>query len=444
MEDAVEVLRAAMGGSAVAQHGLPADTRPRPRNIVERAIDVAREFLGMEVSYVADTREGLQDYVAVAGDNESFGVSIGEPVDLAGTYCEAMLDGELSNVVEDSQGDARVRDLPITAAGRIGSYIGVPVLFGNGTVYGTFCALSHHPSPGLGERDVRLMRALAALIGAVIEHVDAESEQRRMAVAAGNVAALVAALEARDGYTEQHSRAVVELSLAIGGRLGLGAGELAEVESAALLHDIGKIGISDAVLRKPGPLDDADWAEMRRHPEIGERIVASMPGLAGLAPIIRAEHERWDGAGYPDGLARDAIPLASRIVLAADAYHAITSDRPYRPAQTREFALAELRRNAGKQFCPATVEALLSVLGEGAQADRTPLPFMPEAASLTALAREQDKLADVHEELAARADRQGKPARAAITRRKASEYRAQAREARTQATDQRDRLQADD
>jgi HD-GYP domain-containing protein (c-di-GMP phosphodiesterase class II) len=101
---------------------------------------------------------------------------------------------------------------------------------------------------------------------------------------------------------------------------------------------------------------------MRHHPVVGERIVASMKALAHLAPVVRAEHERWDGAGYPDGLRGEEIPLASRIILVSDAYHAMTSDRPYRKSLSREVALAELERNAGSQFCPATVAAALSVL----------------------------------------------------------------------------------
>jgi HD-GYP domain-containing protein (c-di-GMP phosphodiesterase class II) len=111
-------------------------------------------------------------------------------------------------------------------------------------------------------------------------------------------------------------------------------------------------------------VEEAEWRLVRRHPEVGERTVASVGSLAHLAPAVRAEHERWDGKGYPDGLSGEEIPLASWIVLACDAYHAMTSDRPYREAMGREAAMEELERNAGAQFCPRTVAALLGVIRE--------------------------------------------------------------------------------
>jgi two-component system, cell cycle response regulator len=133
-----------------------------------------------------------------------------------------------------------------------------------------------------------------------------------------------------------------------------------DVEQVALLHDIGKVGIPDAILQKQGPLDDQEWQLMRQHPIVGERIIAGTPGLSHLAPAMRAEHERWDGSGYPDGLAGRQIPLASRITLACDALHAMTSNRPYRSAMILERALRELRACAGSQFDPNVVEALLA------------------------------------------------------------------------------------
>ncbi|HEY8582497.1 MAG TPA: HD domain-containing phosphohydrolase, partial [Capillimicrobium sp.] len=140
-------------------------------------------------------------------------------------------------------------------------------------------------------------------------------------------------------------------------------GELEDLADVALLHDIGKVGVPDAVLRKPGPLSDDEWRAMREHPAIGAAIVERVAQLAHLAPAIRAEHERWDGEGYPDGLAGESIPVASRIVLACDGYHAMVSERPYRRAMPRADALAELRRCAGTMFWPPAVEALIGVVG---------------------------------------------------------------------------------
>ncbi|MCB0866318.1 MAG: PAS domain S-box protein [Solirubrobacterales bacterium] len=178
------------------------------------------------------------------------------------------------------------------------------------------------------------------------------------------VAALVAALEARDLYTAEHSRSVVELAGGVARRLALDDATVATVQRVAALHDVGKVAVPDAILQKRGPLSPSEWELMRQHPAVGERIVASTRTLAHLAAPIRAEHERWDGKGYPDGLSGEEIPIASRITLACDAFHAMTSDRPYRAAMAPAEAEAELEANAGTQFDPTIVEALLAELSE--------------------------------------------------------------------------------
>ena len=175
-------------------------------------------------------------------------------------------------------------------------------------------------------------------------------------------AALAAALEERDRYTGEHSESVVDLTARVAQALGLGADEVSDVRRAALLHDIGKVGIPDEILNKPGPLDQREWEIMREHPAIGERILRAIPGLGPIARVVRHEHERWDGGGYPDGLSGTEIPLAARIILACDAYHAMVSDRPYRRAMSHADAMAELNANAGTQFDPDVVQALIGYL----------------------------------------------------------------------------------
>ena len=224
--------------------------------------------------------------------------------------------------------------------------------------------LSHATDPSLREREAGFVSVIGRLVAEQLEREELESRNQRLRAVATGVGALLAALEARDGYTGEHSEAVVELSKKLAERLGLSEEEIDDVEQAARLHDVGKIGVPDSILRKPGPLDEDEWATMRDHPAIGERIVASTESLAYLAPVVRAEHERWDGKGYPDGLSGNEIPLASCIILACDAFHAMTSDRPYRKAMPAEEALAEIERNAGTQFCPAVAEALLEVVHE--------------------------------------------------------------------------------
>jgi diguanylate cyclase (GGDEF)-like protein len=159
-----------------------------------------------------------------------------------------------------------------------------------------------------------------------------------------------------------HASGVGELAARVGEALGLAADRVGRLRLAAELHDIGKIAIPSAILDKPGPLDDDEWNLMREHTLIGERMLSVAPAMRDVASIVRWSHERVDGTGYPDGLAGDELPLEARIVAAADAYAAMTSDRAYRPARPHEVAAAELRRSAGTQLDPVVVETLLAVL----------------------------------------------------------------------------------
>jgi HD-GYP domain-containing protein (c-di-GMP phosphodiesterase class II) len=178
------------------------------------------------------------------------------------------------------------------------------------------------------------------------------------------VQALAAAIEERDSYTHEHSDEVVHLARGVAMLLGMPTEHVERIAHAALLHDVGKLAVPNTILHKPGPLDDDEWKVMADHPIAGERILLRIPDLAPIAPIVRHEHEHWDGTGYPDGLRGRRIPLGSRVILACDAWHAMRADRPYRPALDREEAIAELRRGAGHQFDPEVVEALLDLLGQ--------------------------------------------------------------------------------
>ena len=174
--------------------------------------------------------------------------------------------------------------------------------------------------------------------------------------------ALLQALYERAPDLREHVDSVARLAREIGQRLGLGAEALEHVRQAALLHDIGKIAIPDSILEKPGTLTAEERSAMELHTLIGERILTASPALLPVARIVRSHHERWDGTGYPDGLVGAATPIEARIVAACDAYSAITSQRPYRNAQTPEQALAEIRRCSGTQFDPDVVEALSAAL----------------------------------------------------------------------------------
>jgi HD-GYP domain-containing protein (c-di-GMP phosphodiesterase class II) len=159
----------------------------------------------------------------------------------------------------------------------------------------------------------------------------------------------------------------VELAEAVGRALGMEDAQLRDLRFAAVFRDIGNLAVPEAILGKPGPLTPEERTVMEGHAAAGEQILAPVEFLAGVRHLVRHEHERWDGAGYPDRLAGEAIPLGSRIILACDALLAMTSDRPYRRALTRDAAVEELRRNAGAQFDPKVVEALLAHLDESSR-----------------------------------------------------------------------------
>jgi putative nucleotidyltransferase with HDIG domain len=173
--------------------------------------------------------------------------------------------------------------------------------------------------------------------------------------------ALVTALDARERETEQHTRRVVDYSMALAEKMGLSDEDLIEIRRGALMHDIGKIGVPDAILQKPGPLTDEEWVVMRRHPEEGLRILQDITFFRGAIDIIGSHHEHYDGKGYPRGLVGDEIPLGARIFAIADALDAITSDRPYRKAQTFKAAYEEILRCRGTQFDPKVVDAFRAI-----------------------------------------------------------------------------------
>jgi HD-GYP domain-containing protein (c-di-GMP phosphodiesterase class II) len=171
------------------------------------------------------------------------------------------------------------------------------------------------------------------------------------------------ALEAWDAELGEHTG---DVAAQVARRLGLDDDEVERIATAAELHDVGKIAIPRSILAKPAALDAEEWVFMRRHTLIGERIAQAAPALVGVAGLIRSSHERWDGAGYPDGLAGDEIPLGAQILFVCDSFSAMTTDRCYKAGMSQEEALEELRRHAGTQFAPAVVEAFEAARAETA------------------------------------------------------------------------------
>jgi putative nucleotidyltransferase with HDIG domain len=199
----------------------------------------------------------------------------------------------------------------------------------------------------------------------VASHVGAALDRTRLAgelesTFMTTLGALSDALENKDAYTAAHAREVEDLAERVGERLGLPEAEVRTVRYAALLHDIGKIGIPSEILNKPGSLTEEEFAQIKQHTVIGARMLERIPFFEHVHPLVRSAHERWDGRGYPDGLAAGEIPLGARIICACDAFHAMVSDRPYRAAMPVAEAVAELSRHSRRQFDPTVVDALVA------------------------------------------------------------------------------------
>ena len=242
-----------------------------------------------------------------------------------------------------------------------------------GVVHALLVAAPAEDASPLDGRDLELLGGFAALAGSAVEHAIVR-EGLEGTLQAG-VETLTSLVNLRDGYTGVHSGQVAQMAQRVGKQLGLGGADLAELGVAGRLHDIGKIGVPDGILRKSGPLTPAERTVVECHAAWGAETLERMPGLERVAEIVGSHHERWDGRGYPAGLAGTAIPLASRIIGVCDALGAMTSDRPYRRALALPEAVRQLLAGAGGQFDARVVRAACNVLDEGG--------LRPETAAIT-------------------------------------------------------------
>ncbi len=268
----------------------------------------------------------------------------------------------------------RVTSLAVDLAGELSQALGSPragttlAIVAVGERAANFGAIVVQRGPRRGRlsrRDERMLLGVAdqALLSLTNQSLYEELEDSFLAT----VEALGNALNLKDRYTNDHAQALVGLCSGVADRLGISGRDLRDLRFAAALHDIGKIGIPAEILNKPGPLTDGEFDVMKRHPQLGAQILEPVPALAGAGRLVICCHEHWDGSGYPRGLAGEQIPLGARVILACDAFDAMTSDRVYRKAMARDDAFAELRRCSGSHFDPTVVEVLLEMLaGDGA------------------------------------------------------------------------------
>jgi HD domain len=205
--------------------------------------------------------------------------------------------------------------------------------------------------------EVRQRNEELSTVNELLRQTNDRLEQSHVSV----IGALIGALEAKESHLSGHAATTMHYSVEVGRKLGLGNEEIAAIKLGALFHDVGKIGVPEALLSKPAELTDEEWVEMRAHPTIGASLLGNVPMLERIRPLVLAHHENFDGTGYPHGLKGNEIPLAAQIISVADAYDAMTSARPYRVAYRPKHALRELRANAGTQFNPVVVEAFIEV-----------------------------------------------------------------------------------
>jgi len=235
--------------------------------------------------------------------------------------------------------------VPMTTSGRVRGVVSIGLLEGRKEV---------------SLEDIQAVRNLASQIAVALENTELRNKEERIYIE--TVAALAAAVEARDAFTRGHSRRVTEFAIATARSMNKPDWFMKDVEAAALLHDIGKIAFSDDILWNIGPISSRDVPLIRNHPLTGENILKPVGTLSRLCPIIRHHHERYDGAGYPDGLKGEEIPLASRIIAVADSFDAMISGRHYMPNKKTREAIEELNRCSGTQFDPTCVQAFLNYL----------------------------------------------------------------------------------
>ncbi|MDX6506570.1 MAG: hypothetical protein QOG06_1214, partial [Gaiellaceae bacterium] len=350
--EAAEIANALLGASRELA------TAESPEDVLGRAVEVTCRVLGTgSAALWIQEENGEGDLVGRA----SFGYAADEDPASGRRYRSSVVHqwlGRTEPFVLEPSDLAGLSGVPVAIqAGRIAV---APLKLEGGRVGALTATIGDR---SVDERELRLLAGLAHQAKLAIENAENYASLERTFVS--TVASLANALEANDEYTSSHARWITDMALLVGHELGLGRDALKRLELGALFHDIGKIGIPSEILQKPGPLSRDELEIVKRHPELGEKILAPIDRLADVRPIVRSCHERWDGLGYPDGLSALEIPVEARVVLVCDAFHAMTTDRPYRERLPVDEAVRRLREASGSQFDPGVVEAFTRLFDSG-------------------------------------------------------------------------------
>ena len=276
-------------------------------------------------------------------------------IDFSKSLLSQVIESREPVVTTNAQNDPRFSAKQSILTLAIRSVLAVPLITPTGVI-GALYLDTQISTRVFNTSDLPIVSAFAGITASAVEL--ARVLEVRQALYLESVKALVSAVEAKDAYTAGHSSRVGLYAQGIMRAIGKPEAEAEQALIAGYLHDVGKIGISDAYVSKPGPLSSDEWTDFKKHTVIGERILAHSSALKAILPAVRWHHEKLDGSGYPDGLTANEIPLLARVVCVADSFDAMTSDRPYRQSPGRAYALAELKKYAGKHYDPALVKAL--------------------------------------------------------------------------------------
>lgn len=328
--------------------------------LLEVYLELVSTKTGIRNASVMLLEEGQLTVRAASGDFA--GKLTGQQIPL-GTGIEGWVaENRIPVLVDDLGSDPRFQGSR-SAKYSSGSFICVPLMV-KGRLLGVLDVNDKRSGERLSQNDLKLLTTLASQVSVALEnarlyHVLQENALR-------TVQALAFSLEAKDHYTSGHSARVTEYAVQVANRMGLTPADVDQLRYAGQLHDVGKIGVSEAILKKPASLTEDEYQSIQQHPVIGERIIEPLEFLGQVGSIIRSHHERWDGRGYPDGLKAHQIPRLTRIMTIADSYDAMTSERPYRSAKSIDEAVHEITRCRGTQFDPEVTDVFLEVLREGA------------------------------------------------------------------------------